>query len=62
LAFGGLVVLGALSEIYPGIIARTSKGLTSMIISSCAGLVMKVKQLRRREAINEADIVETKRL
>jgi hypothetical protein len=62
IVFGGLVVLGALSEIYPGIVAKTSKGLASMIILACAGLSKKIKKLRKREEINETDIVETKRL
>ena len=62
IVFGGLVVLCALSEIYPGIVVKTFKGLASMIILACAGLSKKIKRSKRREAINEADIVETKRL
>lgn len=62
IVFGGIVVLAALSEIYPGIVAKISKGLASMIILACAGLARKIKRTRRKEAINEADIVETKRL
>ena len=62
IVFGGIMVIVALSEIYPGIVARTWKAFTSMIISACTGLTRKLKRLRRREVINEADLTETKRL
>jgi len=62
IVFGGLVVLCALSEIYPGIVSKASKVIVTTIILVCAGLFRKVKRLRRREAINETDIIETKRL
>jgi hypothetical protein len=62
IVFGGLVVLGGLLEIYPGIVAKASKAFASMIISVFAGSAKKIKRLKRRETTNEADIIETKRL
>lgn len=59
--FGGVMAMAALSEICPGIISRTCKGLISMIVSACVGLAGKIRRSRGREAINETDIIETKR-
>ena len=59
---GGIMAIVALAEIYPGIVAKTCRGFASMLISACAGLTRKLKRLRKREVINEADITETKRL
>ena len=60
--FGGLMTMSALSEIYPGIVIKIIRRISSVIISACTGLTRKLKRLRRREAVNEADIVNTKRL
>ena len=60
--FGGLMTIGALSEIYPGFVMKIFRKVASMTISACAGMSRKKKKLRRKEAVNEADIVDTKRL
>lgn len=43
--FGGTMAIIALSEIWPGIIARTCKGVISMIVSACAGVSRKIKNI-----------------
>ena len=60
--FGGLMAIGTLSEIYPGIVAKTSRRIASTLISACVRLTRKIKRCRRKEKVDEADIIETERL